>query len=80
MFASQPARSDDDSAPCRLMIFHAIQCKPFEALVDTAAEEAVIGHRAMERLESELAQKDCACFGNNMDLFLELVELEVQQR
>ena len=57
MFASQPARLDDKSVPYRLMIFHAVQCQPFEALVDTAAEEAVIGHRAMERLENELAQK-----------------------
>ena len=57
MFASQPARLDDESVPYRLMIFHAVQCQPFEALVDTAAEEAVIGHRAMERLENELAQK-----------------------
>ncbi|CAL1144526.1 unnamed protein product [Cladocopium goreaui] len=51
------ARLDDESVPCRVMIFHAVQCQPFEALVDTAAEEAVIGHRAMERLENELAQK-----------------------
>ena len=57
MFASQPARLDDESVPYRLMIFHAVQCQPFEALVDTAAEEAVIGYRAMERLENELAQK-----------------------
>ncbi|CAL1141018.1 unnamed protein product, partial [Cladocopium goreaui] len=50
-------RSADRGAPYRLMIFHAVQCRPDEALVDTAAEEAVIGHHAMEMLEKELKKK-----------------------
>ena len=52
--AQRPAHQVPNEVPYRLMIFHAVQCKPFEALVDTAAEEAVIGHQAMEQLEKEL--------------------------
>ena len=51
-------RSADRGAPYRLMIFHAVQCRAHEALVDTAAEEAVIGHKAMEALEVELRKKN----------------------
>ena len=40
-----------------LMIFSSVQCHPEEALVDTAAEEAVIGNRAMDRLQDALKKK-----------------------
>ena len=56
--ANEAAPSTSDLPQYRLMIFHAVQCRSHEALVDTAAEEAVIGHVAMERLEAELKKKN----------------------
>ena len=50
-------RCDKDSQNFPLMIFSSVQCHPEEALVDTAAEEAVVGDRAMDRLQQALKKK-----------------------
>ena len=41
----------------RLMIFAGVKCRPQEALVDTAAEDAVIGSTAMRQLTIELHKR-----------------------
>ena len=38
-------------------VYAGVSCRPMEALVDTAAEDAVIGERAMQRLRKELQTK-----------------------
>ena len=45
-------------APRRLSIFAGVQCYPDEALVDTAAEEAVIGTGALKSLERSLRTRN----------------------
>ena len=50
-------RCDKDSQNFPLMIFSSVQCHPEEALVDTAAEEAVVGDRAMDLLQQALKKK-----------------------
>ena len=50
-------KQEGTSSNFPLMIFSSVQCHPEEALVDTAAEEAVIGNRAMDRLQDALKKK-----------------------
>ena len=61
-----------------LMIFSSVQCHPEEALVDTAAEEAVVGDRAMNRLQDALKKKGLQPVRHNQSLGQ--VVLEGQQQ
>ena len=53
--------SSSSSPPRRLTIFAGVQCYADEALVDTAAEEAVIGATALQELEKSLRQRNLKC-------------------
>ncbi|CAK9024323.1 Uncharacterized protein SCF082_LOCUS16580 [Durusdinium trenchii] len=53
--------SSSSSPPRRLTIFAGVQCYADEALVDTAAEEAVIGTTALQELEKSLRQRNLKC-------------------
>ena len=49
--------SDGADNPIYRLIFHTVQCRGHEALVDTAAEEGVIGDVAFAELERELNRR-----------------------
>ena len=51
------ARTTQPTLAKRLMIFAGVKCRPQEALVDTAAEDAVIGSTAMRQLTIELHRR-----------------------
>ncbi|CAJ1430752.1 unnamed protein product, partial [Effrenium voratum] len=51
------ARTTQPTLAKRLMIFAGVKCRPQEALVDTAAEDAVIGSTAMRQLTIKLHRR-----------------------